>query len=85
MKFINPTPIRSIDLIWWQDAYVTTEGSPENEAGKNTLTLTVGMVVKEDKEFIHVSHFYDGISGELQDPFTTVPKGMVKHRKRIKI
>ena len=85
-KFINKTPIRHIDIVWWQDAYTTTDGSPEFEdTTKSHLTLSMGIVVKEDKDFIHMSHFYDGISSELQDPFTSIPIGMIKHRKKVKI
>ena len=84
--FRNPTPIKHIDIIWWQDAYTTHEGSPEfKDDASGHLTLSMGIVVKEDKDFIHMSHFYDGISSELQDPFTSIPIGMIKHRKRVKI
>lgn len=85
-RFRNPTPIRHIDLIWWQDAYITQEDSPELKDGANGhLTLSMGIVVKEDKDFVHMSHFYDGISSELQSPFTSIPVGMIKYRKKVKI
>lgn len=85
-RFRNPSPIKHIDLIWWQDAYTTTDGHPELEnAPESHLTLSMGIVVKEDKDFLHMSHFYDGISSELQDPFTSIPIGMIKHRKKLKI
>lgn len=85
-RFRNETPIKHIDVIWWQDAYTTSDGSPEFERGsKCHLTLSMGIVVREDQDFLHLSHFYDGIGHELQDPFTSIPIGMIKHRKKVKI
>lgn len=84
-RFKNPTPIRYIDLIWWQDAYTTSGQSPEFNAAERHWTLSMGIVVKEDKDMVHMSHFFDGISNELQDPFTSIPSGMIKHRKKVKV
>jgi hypothetical protein len=84
-KFHNPTPVKYIDVILWQDAYTTHDKNPEFEKGENTLTVSVGIVVKEDKEFLHISHFYDGIANEFNEPYTSIPLGMIKHRKRVKI
>lgn len=84
--FKNNLPIKHIDVIWWQDAYTTSDGSPEfKRPAASHLTLSMGIVVKEDKDFLHMSHFYDGISSELQDPFTSIPLGMIKNRKKVKI
>ena len=71
--------MKELSLIWWQDAYVTLEAPP------NTVKLTqsVGWIVKKDKEFYTVSHFWDGISDELQDPYTIIPVGMVRKIEKL--
>ena len=85
-KFSNPTPVKYIDLVWWQDAYTSNEKTgPKLTEGDNTLTLSIGVIVEEDKDFLHMSHFYDGIGNELSEPFTSIPIGMIKHRKKVKI
>lgn len=85
-RFINTTPVKNIDVIWWQDAYTTSDGSPEfNKPAASHLTLSMGIVIREDKDFVHMSHFYDGVSSALADPFTSIPLGMIKHRKKVKI
>ena len=85
VRFVNPTPIKYVDVIFWQDAYTSSEGGPEFDKTESILTLSVGFIVKEDKDFVHMSHFYDGISSELSEPFTSIPLGMIKKRKRVRI
>lgn len=61
-------------IIHWLDAYVTAdeiETMPE-------LTVSFGVKVKEDNEYVYLSHFYDGISKSFDSPFTAIPKGMIK-------
>jgi hypothetical protein len=84
-RFVNPTPIKYVDVIFWQDAYTSSEGGPEFDKKENILTLSVGFIVKEDKDFVHMSHFYDGISSELSEPFTSIPVGMIKKRRKVRI
>ena len=84
-RFVNPTPIRFIDVIFWQDAYTSSESDPEFDKTENSLTLSVGFIVKEDKDFVHMSHFYDGISSELSEPFTSIPLGMIKKRRKVRV
>jgi hypothetical protein len=86
MKPSNPnTHTFKLELIWWQDAYVTTDNAPELNPNASHLTCSMGIRAKEDQEYIYLSHFYDGISTELAGPFTAIPRGMIKHTKSIEI
>jgi hypothetical protein len=69
----QPFPIM---FVWWQDAYVSTEDKPQLEGDR--LTISFGVKADEDKEFIHLSHFFCGINQAFTDPFTSIPKGMIK-------
>lgn len=70
-----------LSAVFWQDAYITQEEDPELEGGGQQLTLSVGKITREDKDFIYVSHFYDGIGGAWESPWTIIPKGMIRKRK----
>lgn len=76
---------KPIVVIEWQDAYTCSdEEDPKFKDAKNHYTLSFGVIVDEDKDFYHVSHFFDGISNSFQDPFTSIPKGVVKSIKKLK-
>lgn len=78
-------PFKSISIIWWQDAHTTLDDIPKFLDGKSHLTISVGVIVEEDKEFVYISHFYDGIQNKMDSPYTVIPKGMIKHRERINV
>lgn len=71
--------MKEIYLVWWQDAYVSTD----HLEAKVGLTLSVGWLVKKDKEFFVLSHFWDGISNRAEDPYTFIPHGMIKKIEKI--
>ena len=77
-------PFEEITFIFWQDAYVTTDDKPKLGKGSH-LTVSFGVKVDEDKEFVYLSHYYCGINKGLVDPYTVIPKGMVKHTHVIEI
>lgn len=66
-------------MIDWLDAYVTQEDQAEFDDIEKHYTRSVGWIAKKDKDFIYLSHFYDGISGELASPYSAIPKGMIKN------
>ena len=82
-KYKFNIPFNTIHIVWWLDAYVSQEPNFELEKETDNLTISIGVKIKEDDEFVHLSHFYDGISNDLLDPITSIPKGMIK--KTIKI
>lgn len=77
------TPFKHVSLVWWQDAYTSQDDDPHLEH-KDTLTISMGVIVEDGTQMLHMSHFYDGISQTLQGPFTSIPKGMIKKIKHIK-
>jgi hypothetical protein len=74
--------MKNIDLVMidWLDAYVTHNEDMELEADCSHFTRSIGWLVKKDKDFLYLSHFFDGISGEFSSPYTAIPKGMVKEK-----
>lgn len=70
-------------MVWWQDAYTTQDDDP-HLTHKDTLTISVGIIVEEKGGMLHMSHFWDGISQTLLGPFTSIPVGMVKHIKHLR-
>lgn len=77
------TPFREIALIWWKDAYITTDDNPKLNH-KDVLTISIGVITEEKSDEITISSFYDGIGQTMSSPFQVIPKGMIKHIKRIK-
>jgi hypothetical protein len=75
-------PLMMID---WLDAYISDEDTPELDDTTKHYTRSVGWLAKKDKEFIYLSHFFDGIGGELSSPFTSIPKKMIKHQWELEI
>ncbi len=71
-------------VVHWRDAYVTTDDDHHLEDGEH-LTISVGWKVEETKEYLTLSHFYDGISNEFQSPYTSIPINMIKRIKKVKI
>lgn len=84
MKKIPFLPPFKVSLIYWKDAYVTTDDNP-TLGHANNLTISIGAVVKEDSKEITMSSFYDGISQEFSSPYHVIPKGMVRYRKDITV
>lgn len=80
-KFV--APFKEVALVWWKDAYVTTDENPRLDH-KNDLTVSIGVIVKEDDNEITLSDFWDGISLQFSSPFQVIPKGMVKQIKKLK-
>lgn len=68
--------------IYWQDAYVTLKKRPLFK--KKHLTISVGWIVSEDKNFITLSNYYDGIGECFAAPFTVIPYDMVKSMEKLK-
>ena len=70
-------------IVWWQDAYVTLDEKPTLTG--NHLTISIGIPLNsDDKEFLHLSGFYDGISNLPKDPFTSIPRSLIKHIVEVK-
>ena len=58
----NPkAPFKEIVMIFWKDAYVTTDDDPKLDH-KDDLTISIGVIVKEDEKEVTISTFWDGIS-----------------------
>jgi hypothetical protein len=80
----NPrTPFKEVVCLFWKDAYVTTDENPKLEH-KDDLTISIGVIVKEDANEITISTFWDGIGKQFSSPWQIIPKKMVKHIKRLK-
>lgn len=75
------------ELVWikWLDAYVTQSDDMELDDVDKHCTISIGWEVKKDKEFVYLSHFFDGIGGEFASPYTAVPKGMIKEKYTLEI
>lgn len=82
-KPLSKAPFKEVSLIWWKDAYVTTDEDPKL-SHKNDLTISIGVIVKEDANEITISCFWDGIGLQFSSPFQVIPKGMIKRIKRLK-
>lgn len=78
-----PIPFKELVLIWWKDAYVTTDDNPKLDH-KDDLTISIGVIVEEKADEITISSFYDGIGQALASPFQVIPKGMIKHIRKIR-
>lgn len=76
-------PFKEVALVFWKDAYVTTDDNPALDH-KNDLTISMGVIVKEDDKEVTLSCFWDGIGLQFASPFQVIPKGMIKHIKKIK-
>ena len=83
VKSTRKTPFKEIAMVWWQDAY-TEDGDNPHLSNGDHLTISIGVIVETDKNFIYVSHFYEGINQSMSSPYTVIPLGMVKHIERIK-
>lgn len=75
-------PFKEISLIFWKDAFVTTDDNPKLEH-KDDLTISIGVIVDEKDDEITISSFYDGIGQGLASPFQVIPKGVIKQIKKI--
>jgi hypothetical protein len=76
-------PFKEVSLVYWKDAYVTTDDNPKLDHADD-LTISIGVIVEETSEEITISSFWDGIGESFSSPFQVIPKGMVKHIKRLK-
>ncbi len=76
-------PFKEISLVFWKDAYVTTDEDPKL-SHKDDLTISIGVIVKEDAKEITISCFWDGIGEAFSSPYQVIPKAMVQHIKRLK-
>ena len=76
-------PFKEILIVWWLDAYTSTDEIPEYVDGKDHLTISIGVKVKEDKDFVYISNYYDGVSNTFNDPWTSIPKGMIRRQQNI--
>ena len=68
----------NIYIVWWQDAYVSLVEPDHNVK----LTISVGWILEKTKEFMVLSHFWDGIEDKAEDPYTHIPIGMIKKVKK---
>lgn len=73
----------NVSLIYWTDAYVTTDDNPALEH-TDSLTVSIGVIIKEDDKEITISSFYDGISQEFASPYQVIPKGVIKNIRVLK-
>lgn len=73
-QFKFPFPKDKFIFVFWKDAYVTV-GSIEDPVD---CTISSGVKVKEDDDYIYLSHFYCGIEKGFSEPYTSIPKGMIK-------
>jgi hypothetical protein len=76
-------PFKEIVMIFWKDAYVTTDDDPKL-AHTNDLTISIGVIIKEDDKEVTISTFWDGIAQEFSSPYQCIPKGVIRHIKKIK-
>lgn len=76
-------PFKEIALIYWKDAYVTTDENPKLDH-KDDLTISMGVIVEENKKEVTISSFYDGIGQQMASPFQVIPAAMIKHITRLK-
>lgn len=77
-------PFKEIMFVWWIDAYITLDNSPKYEDGSHKhLTISIGVKVDEDEDFIYLSNYYDGVAHKFTDPWTSIPKGMIRQVKHV--
>ncbi len=67
--------IGDLVIVDWEDAY---EHIGKNYKLKDTLTSTVGWLIKQDKKRIYLSMFYCGIVKKFASPYVSIPKGMIE-------
>lgn len=72
-------------MIYWQDAYVTTDDKPALDGIDGNLTVSIGWLSKKDKKYTYLSHFFDGIAHELGSPFTAIPNKMIRDKYELEI
>lgn len=84
MKKMPFKPPFKVSLIYWKDAYVTTDDNPKLDH-KNDLTISIGVIVKEDDKEILISSFYDGIGQQFASPYQVIPVGMIRYKKDLKV
>jgi hypothetical protein len=80
---IPKSPFKEVSLIYWLDTYVTTDDNPMLDH-KNDLTISIGVIIKDDDKQITLSDFWDGVSLEFASPFQVIPKCAIKHIKRLR-
>ena len=83
MVKIPKAPFKEVAMVFWADAYVTTDDDPDLSKGDH-LTISIGVIIKEDDKEVLISTFYDGISEEFASPYQKIPRGVIKHIKRLK-
>jgi hypothetical protein len=76
-------PFKEVSLVYWKDAYVTTDDNPKLEH-KDDLTISIGVIVKEDSKEVTISCFWDGIGQAFSSPYQVIPTKMIHHIKRLK-
>jgi hypothetical protein len=82
-KSIPKAPFKEVVLIFWKDTYVTTDDNPKLEH-KDDLTISIGVIVEDKPNEITISCFWDGIGEQWGSPYQVIPKGVIKHIKRLK-
>ena len=79
-------PFKKILIVAWQDAYMSSSGdfpnAPKFDDLDDRRTISIGVKVDEDKELVHLSNNFDGIS-QTFDEFISIPKSMIKWTKEI--
>ena len=80
----NPkAPFKEIVMIFWKDAWVTTDDNPKLDH-KDDLTISIGVIIKEDDKEVTISTFWDGISESFASPYQCIPRGVIRHIKKLK-
>jgi len=80
---VPKAPFKEIAMVFWKDAYTADTDDPQlNHI--DDLTISIGVIVSENEKEITISTFWDGISETFGSPWHVIPKGIVKHIKRIK-
>ena len=77
------TLFKEISLVFWKDAYITTDDNPKLDH-KDDLTVSIGVVVEQNDNEITISSFYDGISQSFSSPYQVIPMGMIKEIRKIR-
>lgn len=67
----------------WFDAFSDMGWKSPSEIDSHLVCITIGFLVKEDKDGITISCTINN-NGEFTDPLT-IPRGMIRRRKSIKI
>ena len=83
VRSILKAPFKEIAMVWWKDAYTADSDAPELDH-KDDLTISIGVIVKENEKEVTISTFWDGIAKEFASPWQVIPKGVIKKIKRFK-